>query len=52
LGRNALRRTQLRQSGAKARGIAACAAKNLFVGPGQIRDMSSGGATLSGSGLI
>jgi hypothetical protein len=62
LGRNTLRRTLLWQSGgpgaSKARGIALCTAKN-FVRPvspsqvksGQISDMSSGGATLSGSGL-
>jgi hypothetical protein len=59
LGRNTLRRTLLWQSGgpgaSKARGIALRTAKN-FARPvrpgGQIRDMSSGGATLSGSGLI
>jgi hypothetical protein len=55
LGRNTLRRTLLWQSGgvggAKARGIALCTAKNFARPDGQIRDIFSGGATLSGSGL-
>jgi hypothetical protein len=59
LGRITLRRTSLRQSGgfgaAKPRGIALRTAKNFArpvkPDPGQVSDMSSGGATLSGSGL-
>jgi hypothetical protein len=58
LSRNALRRTSLRQSGrpdVSKRGESRFAVQKIcspgLAGPDQVRDISSGGATLSGSGL-